>query len=665
MQLIADFETVNTTGLDLRVVGASVYARHPATEVLVLTLLSDFGYAWTWHPGDEEDELRELLAAPEVTLVSHGDFERYVWAAQMVGRYGFPELPIARWHDIMASAAVRGLPLKVEVAAKVLGSPPKDVEGSALVRKLGKNFLPLLTDRTIMDRVDRYNMNDDITELDIWQKVGGPLSAYERPIWELDQKIMARGVRIDTAFVRAGMKVLDMAATPLLREFAELTGGLRPGQRDKLLAWCEGQGVVLPNMQKATLGSILGPEGYSEEDEDDAGDTVYVPAELPLGVRRVLCIRQMLASASVKKLGRMLACTDADGRSRGITQYAGAHTQRWAGRLWQPQNFPRRQVPWTHNPEDLVAAIHRAAQTEDLDELWVCYTDPYKAVATALRHALIAEPGAELACGDYAGIELRVDLAVAGQHDLCDILASGVSLYPIIADQIYGLPRGTVTKKDVEKYTIGKNTVLGCGFQMGGDTFHDRYCPNMTPEFAHDVVRTYRTQTAPKVVQFWRDLEHASTRAVHEGIAYETHGMIFRMDGPWLRVDLPSASTMWYYGARPCYRAMPWDALDIRESWAFHCWKAGQWVKVDAYGGLICENLVQHLARCLLAEAMLRLDAHGYDLVLSIHDEAVSETRDRDFKAYKQIMEVVPGWAAEYRIPILVEGGIAPRYRKW
>jgi len=80
---------------------------------------------------------------------------------------------------------------------------------------------------------------------------------------------------------------------------------------------------------------------------------------MPTNVARAMQIRTLLGSASIKKLGRMQACTSLDGRARGLLQYHAAGPGRWGGRLLQPQNFPRGSVDSLHelDPEYIVQGL--------------------------------------------------------------------------------------------------------------------------------------------------------------------------------------------------------------------------------------------------------------------------------------------------------------------
>src|ERR1700681_277077 len=123
IRVTADFETANTAGVDLTVVGAEVYAAHWATEVLCLVVKEDDHY-FTWMPNQRthitvETAIADLAFSDDAIWDAHNaSFEMAIWRHIMVGRFGFPPIPIERWDDTMAVCAVRGLPLGSDKGAK-------------------------------------------------------------------------------------------------------------------------------------------------------------------------------------------------------------------------------------------------------------------------------------------------------------------------------------------------------------------------------------------------------------------------------------------------------------------------------------------------------------------------------------------------------------------
>jgi len=676
--VVGDFETASP--VDLKKAGAARYAEDPCTEVIC------FGFnrvgsnhpASVWTPADGMDseigqKLLALVTDDSVVWIAHNAFfEKMIWRKVMVEVYGWPDIPDHRWHDTMAVCAMKALPQDLDRASLVLRlGIQKDKEGSALAKSLSKpNKKTGEYDRSpaTLQRVYTYCGTDVEGEIEMHQRIGW-LPAGERRVWLLDQRINQRGVKLDMDYVRACQQIVDKASAPLEREFGQITG-LKTTQRDKFMSWLRDEGVNLPNLTKETLDELFG----SEEDDDAEYDS-DVDVELPVHAERALRIRRLIGSASIKKLARMEACVCADGRARGLLQYHGAGPGRWAGRLLQPQNFPRGSLEQLEAGLDdagkvkkkalSVEQIVNAVLTEDPDYVhMVLGQHPMDVVVSGLRHAIVAEKGRRVVAGDFNTIELRVNLSIAGQDDKVEMLKNGADPYIDMAQLIYKRP---LNKKDnPEERQTGKNSVLGLGFQMGAPKFRTKYAKEHPIEFAEEIVRIFRKEWAPNVPQNWYGFEGAAVRAVWDRKPQEYAGVTYQLEDGWLTARLPSGRKLWYFNPQPVRKAMPWDETDVRLAWTYQVLKMGKWQTIDAYGGLLTENVVQALARDLMAHAMLKAEANGMPVILTVHDEIVTEplAGDADPKALDQIMRDVPVWARELNIPVAAEVWVGDRYKK-
>lgn len=676
-----DFETASH--VDLKAAGAWRYAEDPTTEILCASYSIKGMEPALWTPAVHQEHkdtenigALELCAMdPTVTFIAHNaGFEKAIWRRIMVEQFGFPDIPDHRWHDTMAVCAMKVLPQDLDRALMALRLPfEKDREGSALARSLSKpNKKRGTYDRTpeTLNRVYTYCQSDVRAEDALHERLGW-LPPGERRVWLLDQRINERGVRLDLPFVLQAQQVVDRASKPLIKEFETVTG-LQVGQRDKIMEWVRGQGVEIPDLKKETLVALLGADEEDEGVEVDPG--AYVPP-LPDHVRRALGIRKLVGSASIKKLKRMDKCVCADGNVYGVLQYHGAGPGRWAGRLIQPQNFPRGNI----DREALAAqgmdlqAIVDAIMSGDPDYIELMTGYPaIDVVIASLRNALIPREGKLFAAGDYSTIELRVNLALAGQWDKIEMLQEydrtgdpKMDPYNDMGGKIYKRP---IDRKhgDAAEGHIAKGAVLGLGFQLGHKNFRVKVAPKETLEFCEEVVQTFRKEWAPKIPYNWYDLEGAAVRAVHDRVPKEAHGVEYRLEDGWLSARLPSGRKLWYFNPTSCRKAMPWDDTDIRLAWTYQAMKMGQWKTIDAYGGLLTENVVQALARDLMVSAMFKCEQEGYPVCLTVHDEIVTEpdAGTADALALKQIMCDVPAWAKAMRIPVTADTWVGDRYRK-
>lgn len=443
--LVIDYETASAC--DLKACGSARYSEDPTTEILCLSIRRANGAVETWRPGMPVPLVwQKAMLEKWPVIVHNATFEKDIYRNIQVPEFGWPPLPEEQVHCTLAACALKGIPQGLDLALAKLRLPGKDKAGSRFTISLSKPNRKGYLDRSpeAIARVVQYCESDTEVEDALHRRLGF-LDDHERRIYLHNQAVNRRGVRVDLDFVAAAQRVVDLATVPLAKEFTDLTG-VSFTQGKEFLKWCHGQGAMLPNLTKETLEAALGV--FEDEEPDE-----WEPAFLPPKVKRALEIRQSVNSSSIKKLGRLQECVSLDGRARNALQYHGTLPGRNAGRLWQPQNFPRGTIEVggkAPDPEALVSAI----MTEDPDLVAAMFGPPVEVVASSLRHALISDPGKVLISGDLAGIQARVVLALAGQWDKLDLMASGQDVYCDMATSIFKRP---ITKADKAERQYGKN----------------------------------------------------------------------------------------------------------------------------------------------------------------------------------------------------------------
>lgn len=182
----------------------------------------------------------------------------------------------------------------------------------------------------------------------------------------------------------------------------------------------------------------------------------------------------------------------------------------------------------------------------------------------------------------------------------------------------------------------------------------------------------------PMTKTYWYEIEDTAVQAVLTRRPCSYRGVTFQVVksscGDWLACRLPNGRCLWYYG--PYLVQVPSKYGKFvngqREKFKNELHyqgkdnkRGGAWGDVKTYGGMLTENIVQAISRDLMCEAMFRVTAADYPIILTVHDEIISERRKGSGgsgKVFNELMSVVPAWTPG--LPISVAGYVSERYRK-
>lgn len=660
-----DFETFSEADPDR--VGAHVYAAHPSTDILCMAWALHDEEPSLWLPGQPfPDRLGRHVAWGGRMTAHNAAFERLIWCYVGMRRYDFPVVDDEQWWCTAAQAAAMALPRALDEAAAALGNAQqKDLAGRRIMLQVSqprkptktnpmRRWTPEMAPEKFAALYD-YCLQDVRAERGIGERLYA-LSAYERRLYLLDQQINDRGIKIDRTLIQAAKRVTQATLAQLDAQLAECTGGFVAAhtQVGRLAEWLRANG--LPWI-----------DGVSA----DAVRTALARADrLPWNAEKALLIRQEAAKSSTAKLDAMLDAAGPDDRIRGSLLFCGAaRTRRWSGRLHQPQNFPRGDEVVLEHTDAAVAAL----LTGNADAVRVLFGNPMVVVSSCLRPCMIADSGRDLMACDFAQIESRALAWCSGETWKLDAFraydaGTGPDLYKVGAGEILGKAPSAVTK--TERQSHGKVPELACGYQgwVGAfQTFAALYNVKISDDEAAQIAGAWRRKH-PNTVAWWYDLNDAAIRAVaRPGHKFDAGPVTYLCANNYLWCRLPSGGVLAY--------ARPTIERNDRGEDAVHFWtvpnpqkpfKEGsrKWAQISGYGGMWAENIVQAVSRDLLADAMLRLDAAGYPLVLTVHDELVAEVPHGvgTVQEMEQIAADSPSWAAG--LPVVAEGWRGFRYRK-
>ncbi|KER02850.1 DNA polymerase I [Photorhabdus temperata] len=675
-----------------------IHAYAEGAEIMLFAWAIDDEQVNVWDVTSNEEMpelLRITLYDPDVEIYAHNShFDRTIVihsrSQLFQGRKALPHPceKIARWRDTMAQALAHGLPGALGTLCEILNVPQdktKDKEGKALIQLFCKPRpknakVHRATRETHPEEWKRFieyagldidAMREVHKKLPVWNYQG-----IELALWHLDQRINDRGVGMDITLANAAITAVNQEQKQLAKRTQALTDDdvHAATQRDALLlhiTTC--YGVELPDMQASTLQRRI-------SDPD-----------LPLELRELLSIRLQASTTSTSKYKTLVNGVNRDGRLRGTLQFCGAsRTGRWAGRLFQPQNLPRPALK-----QDVIDFGIDALKAGAADLL---FNNVMELTSSALRGCIIAPKSKKLVVSDLSNIEGRVLAWLAGEDWKTQAFrdfdeGSGHDLYKLAYARAFNIQPDEVTK---DQRQIGKVMELGLGYGGGVGAFltfaaaysldlealADAALANIPTSVQRESLSWYKKSVEqkktygltervfitcdslkrmwrnahPATTSFWYELEETVKRAIAmPKITLQCRTLKIRRDGNWLRIQLPS-------GRAVCY---PSPCDDGKISYMGVNTYSRKWQRLHTYGGKLVENVTQATARDVLASNMPRIEDAGYNIVLTVHDEVLTEAQDTpDFthEHLSSLLSTNPDWALD--LPLNAGGFEAYHYRK-
>ena len=329
------------------------------------------------------------------------------------------------------------------------------------------------------------------------------------------------------------------------------------------------------------------------------------------------------------RIASFLAAAEAHPRRKvpiPLKYYGADTTGRWSGWAYNPQNLPRIN-PYFPKPSD------------------------------ALRKSLIAPKGYKVVVADLSGIELRVNhflWKVPSSMELFKQDRENADLYKDFASTLYEVDEANVSK---EQRQVGKVAHLGLGFGAGAPTFQTvaklMGGVELDLDDSKDIVDTWR-RAYPEITIGWRTCHKALGTIIRgaSGGAIDPWGMVYPipegLQTPKGIIRYPNLRT----------------ELNEETGRSEFVYGEGR-NKARIYAGKIDENIVQHLARCVIADNALEMQrSTGLIPALMVHDELVyvvpADQAQSTLDKVQAIMRTPPVWWPE--LLTWSEGDIADTY---
>lgn len=642
-QLAIDIETYSD--IDLINCGVYKYTDSDNFEILLFAYAVDDGETKIVDLacGEEiPDEVMDMLFDDMVIKTAfNANFER-----TCISKHLGINLKPEPWRCTAVQSAMLALPLSLEGVGVVLGlDKQKMSEGKELIRYFCSPCKPTKSNggrtRNLPEDAPEkwelfksYCVRDVDVEKQIRKKLWKyPIPDMEQQLYCLDQRINDRGIMVDRNLVDHAIAcdlLYKETATKRAYELSELEN---PNSVSQLKGWLTDKGIEVDSLAKATVEELV---------DKTEGD-----------VQEMLKLRLAMSKTSVKKYEAIDRSVCRENRVHGLLQFFGANrTGRWAGRLVQIHNLPQNHL------SDLELARGLVADGR-YDDVEMLYESTPNVLSELIRTAFVAKPGCRFIISDFSAIEARVLAWLAGERWRIEVFQTHGKIYEASASAMFHVPIEEITKTSPlrQKGKISE-LALGYGGSVGAMTAMGALKMGLSEEELPSLVNTWRNAN-PHITQFWWAVDEAAVKAVRDKKPSKVGRVAFEYSSGILFVTLPSGRKLSYVKPKMGVNKFGREGITYEG-----IGESKKWMRLETYGPKLVENIVQATSRDILAEAMLRLENAGFDIVCHVHDEVVLEVPNgtSSVEEINEIMAVNPEWADG--LPLNAAGFESPFYKK-
>ena len=573
----------------------------------------------------KEDILDENI----IKTAFNANFER-VCLSKYFNTYLSPKM----FRCTQVHALYLGLPHGLENVAKSLRLKEQKLEeGKSLIRFFNKREnLDLLTSNNenikkgeVLKKYEefkKYCINDVKVERSIrkiLEKVKLPES--EQKLWQLDQEINDRGVLVDSKLLNNAIYYDNYFKNILIEKLKTITNINNPKSNNQMKDYLNSLGLNVNSLSKESVESLLNSDEVKKNPHYEK-------------IKEVLHLRKMLNKTSTKKYESMKRCMCDDERIRGLFQFYGANrTGRWAGRLVQVQNLPQNKI---NNLEQVREKIRndiikdfpsrKKEFNKNLNLNLYNNENLSSLLSQLIRTTFIPKKNHRFIIADFSAIEARIIAYLSNEKWRIDVFNTHGKIYEASASKMFKVDIDEITKES-ELRQKGKIAELALGYQggVGALVSMGAYNMNLCESELIEIVKAFRSSN-PNIVKLWNNAQKAFIEAVkNKSVVHIDKNISFIYEGNILFIKLPSGRRLSYIRPKIDYDNI-FNKYIITYEGIDPTTKKSK--RLTTYGGKLVENIVQAIARDVLAQSMINLKNHGFNIVMHVHDEIVLEVED-------------------------------------